>query len=122
MDELMILGAVGAGFVVFGLVMLLRVLKFKKNSGECSAEILSAEKDKRGRFTHEVKFSVDGREYQAKDTAGYSQDFVIGTKQDILYNKSEPEVFYFKGDIKTRIIAYSLCVILGAAFMIRFWL
>ncbi len=117
-----ILILIGAAAILFGAGMLLKMSLFLKRGKQCVAEILSSEKDRKGRFTHKVKFrTVDGdKEIIAKDRAGYNNAFKDGETKIIVYNTEAPEEFRFLDEFGSSRMAYISCIIVGVLFVLRF--
>lgn len=112
---------IGLGFSAFGLVMLVKMLVLRFFGIKTLGEIISAEQDAKGQYTHKVKYSVDGREIVARDTAGYSQAIPKGTEKLIICRKNTPEKFRFADETRSNIIIYAICVVMGLLVALRFF-
>ena len=112
---------IGLGFAVFGLIMLARMLALRFFGIKTTGEIISAEKDEKGQYTHKVRYTVDGREIISRDTAGYSQAITKGTEKNIICPKNNPEKFRFADEARSNTIIYAVCVLMGMLVALRFF-
>lgn len=115
-----ILGILGAAAAVFGIVLLIRMLSLRKNGIAAVGEIVSAESDNKNRYYHTLKYTVNGREYEVKDKAGYGNAFEQGAMKTIVCEPDNPESFKYAEELTANLIASVCYILIGIGFVLRF--
>lgn len=115
-----ILGAVGAALLAAGLVMLIKILMFRLGGQLTEGIVVSCDKDDRNWYTPLVKYMTANGELTGRTKEKYSAPMTGQTKA-IIYRKSAPEVFRIADSLNTGLIGAVSSTILGAAFVIKFW-
>ena len=121
MDK-MILAAVGVIAVIFGIIMILRNIAFRAGATETLGKVTSSRLGDKGRYIHTLTYDVDGRNYSAEDSAGYSQPIPSGAERLLLADRKDPKKFRFRDELRTSNIAFGGCVVMGVLFIMRFML
>lgn len=115
-----IFGIIGAAAAVFGIVLLIKTLRLRKSGIAAVGEVVSAECDNKNRYYHTLKYMVNGREYTAKDTAGYSDSFKTGEAKEIICERNAPESFKYAEELTANLIASVCYILIGTGFVLRF--
>lgn len=116
-----ILGTVGAALFAAGAVMLIKMLLFRLGGQLTEGIVVSCDKDERNWYTPLVKYMAAGGEITGRTKEKYSAP-MTGQKKAIIYNKKSPEVFRIADSMNTGLIGAVSSTILGAAFVIKFWI
>lgn len=115
-----ILGILGVAAAVFGIVLLIKMLMLRKNGIAAVGEVVSAEQDDKNRYYHTLKYTVNGKEYEVKDKAGYSNAFEQGAMKAIVCEPDTPESFKYTEELTANLIASVCYILIGIGFVLRF--
>ncbi|HOA00664.1 hypothetical protein [Ruminococcus sp.] len=132
-----ILACVGGIIALAGGVYLARLLYYKKFGVIAKAEVTDvAAVEKRAgvfsyiivtakrisHYTHTLSYEVNGKVYQEKDGAAYTQPLKIGSTHLILCDPRDPKKFKFEADVSRHITIAAVLVVMALIFMARFLL
>ncbi len=115
-----ILGILGAAAAVFGIILLIKMLMFRKRGITTVGEVISADCDNRNRYYHTIKYTLNDKEYSVKDKAGYSNAFERGSKKVIVCESGNPENFRYTEELTANLIASVCYIIVGIGFVLKF--
>lgn len=126
----LILAVIGLAVMLFALVMLARNWGLKLNGIETEAEVIGISEETRkakgGRvvsgYVHTLRYEANGKIIEAKDKTGYMQPLSKGSKQTIIYSKTNPEIFEYAEQIERNIKMMIGFAAVGAVFAVRFFM
>ncbi|MBQ8960579.1 MAG: hypothetical protein IJ071_05100 [Ruminococcus sp.] len=118
-----ILGGVGAAALAVGLILTARALILRYLGGaQVLAQVVSCRKSDKGWYRPRVSFLIDGRTVEAESAAEFANEIPAGEERLIIYNKKDPQRFRFADSFRTNLVGTGLLALLGALFVVRFWI
>ena len=132
-----ILACVGGIIALAGGVYLARLLYYKKFGVIAKAEVTDAAAVAKragvfsyiivtakrvSHYTHTLRYEVNGKVYEEKDNAAYTQPLKIGSTHLILCDPKDPKKFKFEADVSRHITITAALVVMAVIFALRFLL
>lgn len=133
-----IYGIIGAVIALCGAVYLLNLLMLKKKGITVLATVTDVgetkhrslmffgfiikSKRKTDSYVHTLRYTINGREYEHKDRAGFVQPLKVGSTHLIVCSPNAPDHFEYEEQLGKNITISIALVAMAVVFAVRFFM